>query len=73
MRAEVAYTALVSVTVDVETGAVASVGIHAPGDEDETPFEVSVSLESETDEPDGHVAAARPQYRFCGFGHRRPE
>lgn len=38
--------------VDLETGAVASVDIRAPGDEDETPAEVSVSLESETDQPD---------------------
>jgi hypothetical protein len=40
------------VNVDLKTGEVASVGIHAPGDKDETPSEVSVSLESETDAPD---------------------
>lgn len=52
MRAEVEYTALVSVKVDLESGEVASVDIRGPGDEDETPSEVSVSLESETDQPD---------------------
>jgi len=52
MKAEVEYTALVSVKVDLETGEVASVGIYATRDEDETPSEVSVSLESETDQPD---------------------
>ena len=52
MKAEVEYTALVSVKVDLETGEVASVGIRATGDADETPSEVSVSLDSETDQPD---------------------
>jgi hypothetical protein len=44
VKAEVEYTALVSVEVDLETGDVASVGIHPTRDEDETPSEVTVSL-----------------------------
>jgi hypothetical protein len=52
VRAEVKYTALISVAVHLETGAVASVDIHAPGAEDDTQSEVTVSLESETDEAD---------------------
>ena len=44
MKAEVEYTALVSVEVDLETGDIASVGIHPTRDEDETPSEVTVSL-----------------------------
>ncbi len=36
--------ALVSVEVDLNTGDVASVGIHLMRDEDETPPEVTVSL-----------------------------
>jgi hypothetical protein len=52
VKAEVEYTALVSVEVDLETGEVASVGIHPTRDEDETPSQVSVSLESETEQPD---------------------
>ena len=51
MKAEVEYTALVRATVNLGTGDVASVDIDAPGDKDETPAEVSVSLESETDQP----------------------
>jgi hypothetical protein len=51
VKAEVEYTALVRVEVDLETGEVASVGIHATRDQDDTPSEVSVSLESETDQP----------------------
>jgi hypothetical protein len=52
MEAEVEYTALVRVKVDLETGGIALVDIRAPGRRDETPAEVSVSLESERDEPD---------------------
>jgi hypothetical protein len=52
MNAEVEYTALVSVKVDLETGEVASVGICATRDEDGKPSEVRVSLESEIDQPD---------------------
>jgi hypothetical protein len=52
VKAEVEYTALVRVTVDLESGEVASVGIHPTRDEDEAASEVSVSLESETDQPD---------------------
>jgi hypothetical protein len=52
VKAEVEYTALVSVEVDLETGEVASVGIRPTRDEPGTPSEVSVSLESETDQPD---------------------
>jgi len=52
VKAEVEYTALVSVEVDLETGEVASVGIHPTRDEGKIPSEVSVSLESETDQPD---------------------
>ena len=44
VKAEVEHTALVSVEVDLETGDVASVGIHPTRDEDETPSEVTVSL-----------------------------
>ena len=44
MKAEVEYTALVGVEVDLETGDIASVGIHPTRDEDETPSEVTVSL-----------------------------
>jgi hypothetical protein len=39
-------------TVDLENGEVASVGILAQATTDETPSEVSVSLESKTDQPD---------------------
>jgi hypothetical protein len=42
VKAEVEYTALVSVKVDLETGEVASFGINATRDTDETPSEVSV-------------------------------
>ena len=52
MKAEVEYTALVSIEVDLETGEVASVGIHPTREEPETPSEVTVSLESETDQPE---------------------
>jgi hypothetical protein len=52
VKAEIEYTALVSVEVDLETGEVAAVAIHPTRDEAETPSEVSVSLESETDQPD---------------------
>jgi hypothetical protein len=52
VKAEVEYTALVSVEVDLETGEVASVGIHPTRDEPETPSQVTVSLESETGQPD---------------------
>jgi hypothetical protein len=52
MEAEVEYTALVRVKVDLETGGIALVDIRAPGRRDETPAEVSVSLESDRDEPD---------------------
>jgi hypothetical protein len=51
VKAELEYTALVSVKVDLETGEVASVGIHPTRDDDEKPSEVSVSLETETDQP----------------------
>ena len=44
VKAEVEYTALLGVEVDLETGDVASVGIHPTRDEDETPSEVTVSL-----------------------------
>jgi hypothetical protein len=40
VKAEVEYTALVSVEVDLEAGDVASVGMHPTRDEDETPSEV---------------------------------
>jgi hypothetical protein len=50
--AEVEYTALVSVKVNLGTGEVASVDIRPPGDGDEVPAEVGVSLDSETDQPD---------------------
>ena len=52
MNPEVEYTAVVSVTVDLKTGEVGSVDVRAPSNEDETPAEVGVSLESETDQPD---------------------
>jgi hypothetical protein len=52
VKAEVEYTALAKVKVDLETGEVASVDIRAPGDEDEVPAEIGVSLGSETDQPD---------------------
>src|SRR5436190_15014061 len=52
VKAEVEYTALVSVEVDLETGEVASVGIHPTREEPETRSEVTVSLESETHQPD---------------------
>jgi hypothetical protein len=48
VKAEVEYTALVSVEVDLETVEVAAVGIHPSREGDETPSEMSVSLESET-------------------------
>jgi hypothetical protein len=51
VEAEVEYTALVSVKVNLGTGEVASVDIRAPGDGDEVPAEVGVSLDSETDQP----------------------
>jgi hypothetical protein len=44
VKAEVEHTALVSVEVDLETGDIASVGIHPTRDEDETPCEVTVSI-----------------------------
>ena len=37
VKAEVEYTALVSVEVDLETGDIASVGIHPTRDENEAP------------------------------------
>jgi hypothetical protein len=40
------------VKVNLGTGEVASVDIRAPGDGDEVPAEVGVSLDSETDQPD---------------------
>jgi hypothetical protein len=52
VKAEVEYTALVRVRVDLESGEVASVGVHPARDEDEAPSKVSVSLESEADQPD---------------------
>jgi hypothetical protein len=52
VEAEVEYTALVSVTVNLGAGEVASIDIRAPGDGDEVPAEVGVSLDSETDQPD---------------------
>jgi hypothetical protein len=52
LEAEVEYTALVSVRVDVESGDVVSVGIRATREEDETRSEISVSLASKTDQPD---------------------
>jgi hypothetical protein len=52
VKAEVEYAALVMVKVDLETGEVASVGIRTTRDEEETACQVSVSLESERDEPD---------------------
>jgi hypothetical protein len=51
VRAEVEYSAVVSVKVDLESGEVASVDIRAPGDGDESRSEVRVSVESQTDEP----------------------
>jgi hypothetical protein len=51
VKAEVEYTALVSAEVDLETGEVVSVGIGAARGDDETPSEVSVSLEGKTDAP----------------------
>src|SRR2546422_1468877 len=50
VRAEVEYSAVVSVKVDLESGEVASVDIRAPGDGDESRSEVRVSVESQTDE-----------------------
>lgn len=50
MEAEVEYTALVSVKVDLVSGDVVSAG--AVSDDDQAPAEVSVSLEVETDQPD---------------------
>ena len=44
MKAEVEYAALLGVEVDLETGDIASAGIHPTRDEDETPSEVTVSL-----------------------------
>src|SRR6266700_7053377 len=52
VKAEVEYSALVTVRVDLETGEVALVGINATRDTDEPPSEVSVSLESKIDQPD---------------------
>ena len=52
MEAEIEYTALVSVKVDLERGDVVSVGISATRDENEPTGDVSVSLESETEQPD---------------------
>jgi hypothetical protein len=52
VNAEVEYTAVVTVKVDLETGEVASAGIRPLREEDVTPSEVKVSLESETDQPD---------------------
>jgi hypothetical protein len=52
VEAEVEYTALVSVKVNLESGDVVSVGIRATCDEDEPAAEVSVSLDGETDQPD---------------------
>jgi hypothetical protein len=51
VKAEVEYSALVTVTVDLDSGEVASVDIRAPADEDEAPS-LSVGLDSENDEPD---------------------
>jgi hypothetical protein len=50
VEAEVEYTALFSVKVDVESGDVVSAGTRAR-DEDEPAAEVSVSLAGETNEP----------------------
>ena len=72
MKAEVEYTALVTVRVDLETGEVASVGINATRDTDETPSEVSVSVESETDQPDevfDHLGIERPGRAIGSVGH----
>ena len=52
MEAEVEYTALVGLNIDLESGDVVSVGIRATPDEDEPAGEVSVTLEGETDQPD---------------------
>jgi hypothetical protein len=52
VKAEVEYAALVTVRVDLEAAEVASVGIRATREDDESAAEVSVSLESETDQPD---------------------
>jgi hypothetical protein len=52
VNAEVEYTAVVTVKVDLETGEVASAGIRPMRGEDEAPSQVTVSLESETDQPD---------------------
>jgi hypothetical protein len=52
VEAEVEYTALVSVKVNLESGDVVSVGIRASRDEGEQAAEVSVSLDAETEQPD---------------------
>jgi hypothetical protein len=52
VEAEVEYSALVSVKVNLGTGEVASDDIRVPGDGDEVPAEVGVSLDSETDQHD---------------------
>jgi hypothetical protein len=52
VNAEVEYTAVVTVKVDLETGEVASAGVRPMRGEDEAPSQVTVSLESEMDQPD---------------------
>jgi hypothetical protein len=49
MEAEVEYTALVTVKLDLESGDVVSTGVRAVTD-DESPAAVSVTLEGETDQ-----------------------
>jgi hypothetical protein len=68
VKAEVEYAALVSVEVDLVTGEVASVGIRPTRDGDETQSEVTVSLESETDQPEAVLVRAQqkpPPVRRC--------
>jgi hypothetical protein len=52
VEADVEYTALVSVKVDLESGDVVSAGVRAVTDGDQTRAEVSVGLEVETDQPE---------------------
>lgn len=52
VEAEVEYTALVSVKVDLESGDVVSVDIRASRDEGEQAAEVTVSLDAGTDQSD---------------------
>jgi hypothetical protein len=46
MKAEVEYSALVRLEVDLDTGEVGAAEVHAPADEDETAFDVGVSIEN---------------------------